>query len=218
MRALVFSIVLFSAAHAAAQVQRPSLVERLRIMGQLAAMEAEDAIATTTGAADPNPKNPLAADPKAYAALKASSAYAGYLAEVARRNSLALKALFAKTGGFISPSIYGREAALHVFRMVEHADQDRALQQAYLDGLKANVKSDKDIAEYYAFIYDRLELAAKRPQRYGTQGGCVGKTWKLTEPIESREHVDERRREVGLDSIDEQQGEKEMLRECSLPK
>jgi hypothetical protein len=51
----------------------------------------------------------------------------------------------------------------------------------------------------YAYLYDRVAVAEQRPQRYGSQYGADG----TPEPIEDPDHVDERRKAVGLDTMAE---------------
>ena len=47
--------------------------------------------------------------------------------------------------------------------------------------------------ENYAYLYDRVAAAEERPQRYGTQGMCIG----------SAPNLNARRKEVGLESLSE---------------
>lgn len=51
--------------------------------------------------------------------------------------------------------------------------------------------------ESYAYLWDRTHV----PQRYGTQGSCVGKgSWK-PDPIESPDHVEARRKEMEMEPL-----------------
>jgi hypothetical protein len=50
----------------------------------------------------------------------------------------------------------------------------------------------------YAYLYDRVAVGAERPQRFGTQGRCVGTGRWEPQPIEEPELVDIRRAQMGL--------------------
>lgn len=52
----------------------------------------------------------------------------------------------------------------------------------------------------YAYLYDRVAIAEKRPQRYGTQGRCTGPAKWEPYPSENPDGLDKRRAEVGLNS------------------
>ena len=54
----------------------------------------------------------------------------------------------------------------------------------------------------YAYLYDRVQVLAGAPQRYGTQGRCVeGGGWEPL-PLEDAARVNRLRAEVGLGTLD----------------
>ncbi len=152
----------------------------------------------TAGATGLNQQNPLAADAKAFAALQASPAYATMVRETNHRHALALQALLRQTGGLISAALFGVEASNDAWLIVQHADDDPALQQRYLAAMQQHSSDGQTDWKSYAYLYDRVQANANRPQRYGTQGGCVGKRWKHREPVEDEARLDQRRAKVGL--------------------
>ena len=113
-----------------------------------------------------------------------------------------LKAVLARIGWF-DISRYGEEASQAAWLIVQHSDYDPEWQKRMLKVLEPRVKSGDMQGKYYAYLVDRVASNAKRPQVYGTQGRCVGKgDWQ---PFDTMEPVklDVRRREVGLEPIDE---------------
>jgi hypothetical protein len=108
-----------------------------------------------------------------------------------------------KTHGWYRISVYGELADRMAWLMVQHADRDREFQReilAILDDLSAKNESSR---KNYAYLYDRVAGAEKRPQRYATQGTCSpGKAWEPL-PIEDLEKIDKVRASVGLGPLAE---------------
>jgi len=99
--------------------------------------------------------------------------------------------------GWPTSSLVGEKAAHAAWLLVQHADADPAFQRRCLDlmaKLPAAEVSGKDVA----YLSDRVLLAEGKPQRFGTQfeKDAAGK-W-VPKKLEDPEHVDARRREVGL--------------------
>ena len=92
--------------------------------------------------------------------------------------------------------------------MTQHADHDVTFQKEILEILVDLWPQKETKPSNYAYLFDRVAASwqdpAKRvPQRYGTQGMCVGKgLWKPI-PIEDSNKVDERRAELGLPPLKE---------------
>jgi hypothetical protein len=119
----------------------------------------------------------------------------GFLA-VDVKTSLRVREIIAAHGwpGF---SLVGQDGADAAWLIVQHATHDRAFQEDCLARLQDAVARGEAEARHVAYLEDRLATTAGRPQRYGTQ---------FTEhlephPIEDEEHLDERRRAVGLSSM-----------------
>jgi hypothetical protein len=109
------------------------------------------------------------------------------------RNTADLKELLAIHGWFTISS-FGAEADNDAWLLVQHADQDRDFQKRVLAMLEPLVTKGETRPEHYAYLYDRIST----PQRYGTQGRCVGKgLWEPRE-VEDPARLDEYRASVGL--------------------
>lgn len=101
--------------------------------------------------------------------------------------------------GWPTKSLVAQDGASAAWLLVQHADQNPAFQARCLALMEPLVASGEVEAQNVAYLYDRVAVAAKRPQRYGTQ------FMNATEPfpIEDAANVDARRKAVGLDSMAE---------------
>jgi hypothetical protein len=100
--------------------------------------------------------------------------------------------------GWFKLSTAGEAAANDAFLLVQHADRDRPLQRQVLAIFEELLKTGEVLPRHYAYLYDRLAIADKRPQRYGTQGNCAADgSWRPFE-VEALTELDARRREVGM--------------------
>jgi hypothetical protein len=97
--------------------------------------------------------------------------------------------------GWFSYSRYGRAAADAAFDIVQHGDE--ATRERLLPKIEAYAKTGEADSENFAKMYDRVAVTQDRPQRYGTQFHCVD-GFTAPYPIEDPEHVDVRRRAMGL--------------------
>ncbi len=92
--------------------------------------------------------------------------------------------------------------------MVQHADKDIEFQKSVLKILENLFPLGETNPGNYAYLYDRVATVPLDPskrilQRYGTQGQCVGPGKWEPFPIEEPNKVDERRRAVGLITMEE---------------
>jgi hypothetical protein len=116
-------------------------------------------------------------------------------------NTAWLKAQLKDIQWFDIPT-YGTQAETAAWHLVQHADREPAFQRHMLDVLQALPKGHAD-AKRIAYLWDRVALADKRQQRYGTQGQCLeGGIWKPFD-VEDPEHLDQRRAAVGMEPIAE---------------
>ncbi len=119
---------------------------------------------------------------------------------ILRRNAAWLKTVLARIGWF-DISRYGAEASQAAWLIVQHADDDRAWQERVLADLAPRVARGDMQRNYYAYLVDRVAVAAGRPQTYGTQGRCQGRGNLRLFDVADRDNLDRRRAEMGLDSI-----------------
>ena len=95
--------------------------------------------------------------------------------------------------GWFTISEYGEDADLAAFLIVQHSDLDRDFQRRILSLLEALLEQRDTGPSSWAMLHDRLSVFDGLPQRFGSQGRCVGKNdWQPWE-IEDQERLEERR-------------------------
>ncbi|AGC42596.1 hypothetical protein MYSTI_01248 [Myxococcus stipitatus DSM 14675] len=144
-------------------------------------------------------------DQEARQALMASNfkdeAAQAKLREVDSRNTVWLKGIIAKVG-WPGHEVVGVRGSFAAWLLVQHADQDVAFQSEVLPMLEKAVARGEGSAKNLAYLTDRVAVNTGKPQRYGTQleevnGRMVAKT------LEDPAGVDERRKAVGLGTLEE---------------
>lgn len=120
---------------------------------------------------------------------------------VDKRNTNQLKEIIGEVG-WPTVSKVGPEAMRASWLLVQHADHDTEFQKKCLELMKQQEEGEVDKANI-AYLEDRVRINEGRPQLYGTQfhddeNGNYG-----PRPIEDFERVDERRREMGMDTLEE---------------
>ncbi len=95
------------------------------------------------------------------------------------------------------------DADLAALLIVQAADHEPAWQMRRLRALETLAMQQRSDPEGVAQLADRLDIAAARPQRYGTQGRCVAGTWS-PQPIADPAHLDGRRAALGLGAFSDQ--------------
>lgn len=112
-----------------------------------------------------------------------------------------------KQFGYPGYDLLGRETSDKYFLLVQHADFDTAFQQAVLKEIKKHVERKNASGISFAFLTDRVEISAGRPQVYGTQVN-MGRNTTIKPCIDTL-NLDNRRKSVGLNTI------KEYLEQCN---
>jgi hypothetical protein len=115
------------------------------------------------------------------------------------RNLATLKPIIAKNG-FPTAAMVGRDGVRAAWMLVQHADSDPAFQQTVLGLLPPLVKSGDVSAADDALLTDRVLLAQKLPQRYGSQFETRD---GVSRPrvVEDPPRLDERRKSMHLSPI-----------------
>ncbi|WP_454759411.1 DUF6624 domain-containing protein [Caulobacter segnis] len=103
-----------------------------------------------------------------------------------------------KTHGWFTIGEYGKEADNAAFLLVQHADRDPEFQAEVLPLLEKLALKGETRPAGYALLYDRVAVAQKRPQRYGSQGTCNGKSVWTAFETEDPANLDQRRASMGL--------------------
>ncbi len=108
-----------------------------------------------------------------------------------------------KNYGWLGEKTVGFKANMALFLVIQHADLETQLQ--YLPIMEQAAREGNLRLKEYATYIDRIEIRQGRKQIYGTQVkyneeiGC-----HQVLPILNPEEVDERRKEVGLNTMQEQ--------------
>lgn len=102
--------------------------------------------------------------------------------------------------GWLSAAVVGDDANSALFLVIQHADLKTW--EKYVPLMREAVKNKAAKAADLAKLEDRLALEQGEKQLYGTQLGLDVKTNRYyVFPIADPDHVDARRKEMGLDSI-----------------
>ncbi len=123
--------------------------------------------------------------------------------DIDKKNTSKLKTLLSKYRWF-KISEFGEQADKDAWLLVQHADLDLKFQKQILIILTELYPISETNKSNYAYLYDRVKsIGEGKPQRYGTQGRCVGPgKWEPHE-IENPSEVDKRRFEMGMVSMKE---------------
>jgi hypothetical protein len=124
------------------------------------------------------------------------------LDELHRRNADRLKAIIAKHG-WPGRSLVGEEGATYAWMIVQHASGDIDFQRRGLELIKDAVSRHEAPMSHAAYLEDLIRVTEGRPQIYGTQFEVDKDGLMSPLPIEDPAHVNDRRRAVGLDRIEE---------------
>jgi hypothetical protein len=125
------------------------------------------------------------------------------LAKVDPQNARRVKAMVKKYGWPLI-SEFGEHTAHDAWLLVQHMDADVHFQEEILSKMTALLPEEECAKPDYALLYDRVQVNSGKSQLYGSQGQCVGHDhlWK-PKPISNPDTVDQRRAEMGLQSMAE---------------
>jgi hypothetical protein len=121
--------------------------------------------------------------------------------ELDAENTAWLKTILSAHGwpGF---DLVGADGASAAWLLAQHADADRAFQAHCLELMRAAVDEGQADAKLLAYLTDRLRVANRQPQVYGTQMRILENGDLEPFEIEDAEDVDERRAAVGLEFLE----------------
>lgn len=120
---------------------------------------------------------------------------------VDRKNTARMKQIVGEIGWPDSAKV-GKAAAQDAWLLVQHADQDPAFQHYCLNLIKPLVAKGTVRKREYAYLFDRVAVAEKRPQRYGTQFERKNGKW-IMKATEDPRNLDKRRKSMDLGPIAE---------------
>ncbi len=144
-------------------------------------------------------------------AVSIISRAANFQVQLADRQSYAAIKPILDEIGWPKISTHGKMLDQRMWLLVQHADAYPAFQREILKRLEPLVAAGETTPQNYAYLFDRVALADKQPQKYGTQVRCKNGHYEpinLSDP----DHVDERRASVGLQSMAQYQAQMESLR------
>lgn len=106
--------------------------------------------------------------------------------------------------GFPGFDVAGKEGSYSFWLMVQHCDKWPDFQNRVLEDMKKQVDKGNANPQNYAYLTDRVFVNTGRKQVYGTQvtyntDSCQA----LPKPTEDSLNINERRKKMGLDSIEE---------------
>lgn len=103
--------------------------------------------------------------------------------------------------GWMGKSLIGISGNHTQWLLIQHAPY--SVQNKYLSLLESSVNFGESRSVDLAYLEDRIRMNEGRKQRYGTQLQSDEQGVFRIYPIEDEEHVDERRRELGLPTMEE---------------
>jgi hypothetical protein len=118
-------------------------------------------------------------------------------------HQLRLKEIF-KEHGFVGFDLAGEEGSRNFWLMAQHSDQYPQFQKEVLKKMKMEVDKKNADSSIYGLLVDRVKINTGQPQIYGTQvdykmNPCQAFPKNLVDP----ENVNKRRKEIGLQPIEE---------------
>ncbi|HLO32009.1 MAG TPA: DUF6624 domain-containing protein [Anaerolineales bacterium] len=122
--------------------------------------------------------------------------------EVHERNNKRIKEIIGQHG-WPGISLVGKEAAEAAWLVVQHAVLHTVFMESCLALLTEAVKRGEAEGSHFAYLQDRVLTMSGRPQIYGTQHHIDENGTAFPLPIENPVEVDNLRREIGLDTLDE---------------
>lgn len=109
--------------------------------------------------------------------------------------------------GWPGRSLVGEEGAWAAWLIAQHAIGNPSFMRQCRSLLKQAVSKDEAAPWQAAMLEDRIRMYEGRPQIYGTQFRPDGTGELIPYAIEDREGVNDRRRDVGLNTIEERTAE-----------
>lgn len=107
--------------------------------------------------------------------------------------------LAARGGRWWTVAEVGSDAAHMIWLLTQHADQTPEFQQYALEQMIPLLETGDVNRNNYAYLWDRVAVADGRPQRFGTQGRCMGPGDWVADEIEApAEEVNQRRADFDI--------------------
>lgn len=124
-----------------------------------------------------------------------------HMLEVDAQNTMWLDEIIGQYG-WLTYSLVGEDGAQAAFLIVQHSPSLQ-FQKKCLELLEQAVNQNEADTISLAYLTDRIRTSDGKPQIYGTQGQTKPDGSIVPFPIEDEEHVNERRKALGLEPIAE---------------
>lgn len=118
------------------------------------------------------------------------------------KNTIVVKKYFEEYG-FPGIKENGKDTTLHFWLLVQHSDYDVDFQNQVLKAMEKDLATKNVTLSEYAYLYDRVKKNQNKPQLYGTQMVWDSHGVHIPYNLESPENVNERRKAMGLNSIED---------------
>lgn len=105
--------------------------------------------------------------------------------------------------GWFTISLYGGKASNAAWSIVQHQTNDPSFMEQMLNRIEEAARRNEVNKKDYAMLVDRVSWLEHKPQLYGNQFVCVNHKWTLYD-LEDPQNVDQRRKELGLTTTEEQ--------------
>lgn len=122
------------------------------------------------------------------------------------KNVTALKEII-KEQGWPGISLVGKDGAQSAWLIAQHAVSHYKFMTDSVKLLKDAVTRNDIESWQFAFLQDRILTMSGKEQIYGTQFDVDEKGWPVPFPIKEAETVNQRRKNLGLNSLEERQEE-----------
>lgn len=127
--------------------------------------------------------------------------FAAQIAEIDAQNTVWLEKIIEEQG-FPRLSAVDVDGLQAVFLLIQHSPS-LEFQKKCLVLMEQALQQGEADPVHVAYLTDRIRMREGKPQIYGTQGGSLENGVILPHPIEDEEHVNERRKAIGLEPIEE---------------
>lgn len=118
--------------------------------------------------------------------------------EIDKRNTERMREII-KQYGWPGKSLVSEDGSDDAWLLVQHADHDIEFQKQALELLREAVKKGEAEKRNEAYLADRVKVNSNEPQIFGTQFYKDSEGKFGPQPIEDIQHLEERRKDFGLE-------------------
>jgi hypothetical protein len=127
--------------------------------------------------------------------------FAEHIAEIDAQNITWLETIIEQQG-FPGLSVVDVDGLQAMFLLIQHSPNFE-FQKKCLALMELALPQGESDPVHVAYLTDRILMREGKPQIYGTQGSSLENGVIVPHPIEGEEHVNERRKAIGLEPVEE---------------